>query len=193
MRDEYDRVELSYRADWRAWLAVNHERVPGVWAVTYKKGCGPYVAYEELVEEALAFGWIDSLRRALDADRSQLLMTPRRRGSKWSKPNKERIARLIAAGGMTPAGEAAVARAKEDGTWEALDAVEALQGPPDLGTALDADPAARRHWEAFPRSTKRAVLEWITSAKRPDTRERRIRETVERAAQTCAPGSVERV
>ena len=178
---EYEQVEFGSRADWRAWLEANHDAAPGVWAVTYKKGRGPYVAYEELVEEALAYGWIDGLRRTVDEDRSRLLITPRRKGSNWSRPNKERIERLTAAGLMTAAGVAAVARAKQDGTWEALDAVEAGEEPDDLRAALDANQQARRHWDAFPRSAKRGILEWILSAKRPETREKRIRDTVRSA------------
>ena len=100
-------------------------------------------------------------------ERSQLLVTPRKRGSRWSKANKVRIERLTTAGLMAPAGSAAVERAKADGTWTALDAVEALTEPEDLRAALDDDSEARREWDAFPPSTRRGILEWILSAKRP--------------------------
>ena len=109
-------------------------RAAGVWVVTYKKRSGgPYASYDDVVEEALCFGWIDSVRRSLDADRSQLLVTPRKRGSRWFKANKQRIQRLTAAGRLAPAGLAAVTDAKADGSWTALDAVEELVEPEDLG------------------------------------------------------------
>jgi uncharacterized protein YdeI (YjbR/CyaY-like superfamily) len=181
--DAYPQVPVEARAAWRAWLEAHHAEAPGVWVVTWKKASGgPYVAYEDLVEEALCFGWVDSKSRGLDAARTQLLMTPRKPASRWSRPNKERITRLQAAGRMAPAGLAAVELAKESGTWTGRDEVEAGLEPADLRAALDADADARRHWDAFPRSTRRAILEWITAAKRPETREKRVRETAEQAA-----------
>ena len=183
MSDDLERLEVRSRAAWRAWLADQHAASPGVWVVTYKKGRGPHVPYGDVVEEGLAFGWIDSKGRKLDEDRWQLLMTPRRPASKWSRPNKERIARLTEAGLMAPAGIAAVEAAKESGTWTALDLIEDLVEPDELRAALDADPDARRHWDAFPRSAKRAILEWIAAAKRPETRARRVSETARLAAQ----------
>lgn len=183
MSDDLDRFEVRSRAAWRAWLAEHHATSQGVWAVTFKKGRGPHVSYDDVVEEGLAFGWIDSKGRKLDEDRWRLLMTPRRPASKWSRPNKERIARLTEAGLMAPAGIAAVDAAKASGTWTALDLIEDLVEPDDLRAALDADPGARRHWDAFPRSAKRAILEWIAGAKRPETRGRRVSETARLAVQ----------
>ncbi|MDW8311445.1 MAG: YdeI/OmpD-associated family protein [Burkholderiales bacterium] len=142
----------------------------------------PRVDYEEAVEEALCFGWIDSKPRSLDAERSMLWFAPRKPGSGWSRANKARIERLLAAGLMHPAGLATVERARADGSWSRLDQVEALELPVDLVTALAAHPAARAHWDAFPRSAKRAILEWIASAKKPETRARRIEETARLAA-----------
>jgi uncharacterized protein YdeI (YjbR/CyaY-like superfamily) len=154
-----------------------------VWLVTYKKAAGDrYVPYADTVEEALCFGWVDSKSRSVDAERSMLLMTPRKPGSGWSRPNKERVGRLAAAGLLAPAGEAVIEAAKADGSWSKLDAVENLEEPGDLRAALDADPDARRHWDAFPRSAKRAILEWIAQAKRAETRARRVAETARLAA-----------
>jgi uncharacterized protein YdeI (YjbR/CyaY-like superfamily) len=181
--DTYPRVELDRREEWRAWLAEHHADQPGVWLVSAKKATGrPQIGYEPSVEEALCFGWIDSLGRRLDEERSMLLFTPRKAGSNWSRPNKERIERLLAAGAMAPAGLATVERAKADGTWTALDEVEALVVPDDLAAALARHPGASEHWEAFPRSVKRGVLEWIMLAKRPPTRAKRIEETATLAA-----------
>ncbi len=183
MSDRYERVTVRSRADWRAWLDANHGNSPGVWLVTFKKGKGPHVPYDDIVQEALAFGWVDSQPRKLDDKRSQLLVTPRKSGSRWSKANKERIAQLTQADLMTAAGTAAVSRAKTDGSWTALDAVEALEEPDDLRSELDANPDARRYWDSFPPSTRRGILEWILAAKREETRAKRIRETVEQASE----------
>ena len=156
----------------------NHARTEGVWLITYKKATGkPRVEYDEAVEEALCFGWVDSKPNKLDDERSLLYFAPRKGGTGWSKPNKVRIERLIAAGLMMPAGLAKVEAAKQDGTWTLLDGVEALEVPPDLAAALAALPNAQTHWDAFPRSVKRGILEWILNAKKPETRAKRIEGT----------------
>jgi uncharacterized protein YdeI (YjbR/CyaY-like superfamily) len=195
---EHERLEVETREQWRGWLAEHHAGATGVWVVTFKQGAGrPRVSYDALVEEALAFGWVDSRSKGLDEHRTQLLVTPRRPGSRWSGSNKTRVARLVAEGRMAPAGLEAVERAKADGSWTALDAVEALEEPDDLRAGLDGEPAARAHWEGFPPGARRAILEWIVTARRPETRARRIAETVreaghgrranERPARSAAP------
>jgi uncharacterized protein YdeI (YjbR/CyaY-like superfamily) len=142
----YEQVQVGSRLEWRAWLVENHATARGVWLVTWKKASGgPHVPYDEIVEEALAHGWVDSKGRKLDNDRWQLLITPRNPQSKWSRANKRRIERLNSAGLMHPAGEAAVALAKENGAWSALDEVESLAEPDELRQALDATEHARRH------------------------------------------------
>jgi uncharacterized protein YdeI (YjbR/CyaY-like superfamily) len=182
--EEYEAVEVTSRDAWRRWLQSHHGSSRGVWVTTYKKAAGErYVPYDEIVEEALAFGWIDSRRRRVDEQRSQLLVTPRKPRSGWSRINKERVERLEAAGLMTEAGRRAIAVAKENGAWSALDDIENLVEPDDLREELDADPKARRHWDAFPRSAKRAILDWIAAAKRDETRRRRVSETARLAAQ----------
>jgi uncharacterized protein YdeI (YjbR/CyaY-like superfamily) len=151
--------------------------------VTWRKASGrPAPAYEELVVEALRFGWIDSVGRKVDDDRTSLRFSPRKARSGWSAPNKARIARLEAEGRLEPSGRAVVDAAKADGSWSLLDAVEALEVPADLAEAFDALPGSREQWEAFPRSAKRAILEWIVMAKRPATRARRVDETARSAA-----------
>jgi uncharacterized protein YdeI (YjbR/CyaY-like superfamily) len=172
------------RAEWRAWLAANHTRAEGVWLISFKKATGkPALSYDEAVEEALCFGWVDSKPRKLDEERSMLYFAPRKGGSGWSRPNKERVERMLAAGLMTPAGLAKVDAAKADGTWTLLDAVENLEIPPDLEAALDAYDAARNNFEAFPRSARRGILEWIVQAKTPTTRAKRVEETARLAQQ----------
>jgi uncharacterized protein YdeI (YjbR/CyaY-like superfamily) len=182
--DAYAEVTFRSRAEWRAWLTEHHGTARGVWAATYKKASGgPHVRYDDLVEEALAHGWIDSRQRTVDAERSALLVTLRRPSSAWSRANKERIERLLAAGLMAPAGLAAVETARANGAWSAIDAAQSLQEPDDLRASLETSPAARRHWDAFPPSTRRAILEWIDNARTPETRARRVDETARLAAQ----------
>jgi uncharacterized protein YdeI (YjbR/CyaY-like superfamily) len=165
-------------AEWRDWLAENHTRTTGIWLISYKKATGkPRFDYDEAVEEALCFGWIDSKPNKLDEARSLLWFAPRKPRTGWSKPNKERVERLIAQGRMMPAGLAKIEAAKQDGSWTALDAIEALEIPPDLDTALANYANAQQNFEAFPRSAKRGILEWIATAKKPETRAKRIEET----------------
>jgi uncharacterized protein YdeI (YjbR/CyaY-like superfamily) len=166
------------RAEWREWLALNHTRIEGVWLVTYKKATGkPRVEYDAAVEEALCFGWIDSKAKKLDDQRSLLWFAPRKPRTGWSKPNKQRVEHLIAAGQMTAAGLAKIEAAKLDGSWTALDAVENLEIPDDLARAFDQYADARTNFDAFPRSAKRGILEWIATARTARTRATRIDET----------------
>jgi uncharacterized protein YdeI (YjbR/CyaY-like superfamily) len=177
-------VHPQGRAEWRAWLSQNHTQPSGIWLITYKKGTGkPYLSYDEAVEEALCFGWIDSKPNKLDEERSMLWFAPRKSGTGWSRPNKLRIERAIAQGIMTAAGLAKIDAAKADGSWTKLDGVENLEIPEDLAIALAAHPSAAENFEAFPRSVKRGILEWILNAKTTPTREKRILETATAAAQ----------
>ncbi len=178
-------MEVKSRAEWRQWLAEHHAQADGVWLVTYKKAADPkrYLSYDDIVEEAICFGWIDSLPRALDAERSMRLVAPRRPKSAWSAVNKARAARLVAAGRCVPAGLAAIERAKADGSWSKLDPVEALVTPPDLSRALARYKSASHYFASFPRSSKRIILEWIAGAKTEATRLKRIEETARLAAE----------
>ncbi|PSB22345.1 hypothetical protein C7B76_04325 [filamentous cyanobacterium CCP2] len=172
------------RAEWRTWLEQNHMQTQGVWLIRYKKGTGkPWFDDNDAVEEALCFGWIDSKPNKLDEERSMVWFAPRKPRTGWSKLNKERVERLLAQGLMMPAGLVKIEAAKQDGSWNALDAIEALEIPPDLETALNEYAAAKQNFEAFPRSVKRGILEWIASAKKPETRAKRIQETARLADQ----------
>ena len=188
MSDAYEQVEVTSAEELRSWLRDNWDRSPGIWLVTYKKAAGEkYLRYDDIVREVLCYGWIDGRARGLDELRSQLLLTPRGPTSKWSRPNKLRVAELEASSRMAAPGRAVIEAAKASGTWTALDAVENLVEPEELTAALDAVPAARTHWDAFPRSTRRATLEWIYAARRPETRDKRIAETVEQSARNHRP------
>lgn len=184
MAQEYERFEASDRSVWRAWLAEHHATAPGVWLVYHKKDSGkPSVTYAEAVEEALCFGWVDSRPNTLDDARYMQLFSPRKSGSPWSKINKRRVEDLLARGLMAPAGLAKVEAAKRDGSWNVYDGIEELTVPDDLASALAENAEAARHFEAFSPSSKKNILWWITSAKRPETRAKRVAETVELAAQ----------
>jgi uncharacterized protein YdeI (YjbR/CyaY-like superfamily) len=171
-------VHPRSRAEWRAWLEANHARPDGVFLVSLKKAAGgPEVTYDEAVEEALCFGWVDSTPKKLDDRRTMLWFAPRKAGSRWAATNKARVEKLTAAGLMAPAGLAKVEAAKADSTWTALDAVEQLEVPADLAAALAGYPAAAGHFAAFPKSVRRGILEWVTAAKKPETRAKRVAET----------------
>ncbi len=172
------------RATWRTWLLENYETSTGVFLLTYLKQTGkPYLKYDESVEEALCFGWIDSTKRKIDATSSKLLFTPRSLKSNWSALNKTRVDRLITKGLMLPAGLAKVEYAKQHGTWDALNEVTETIIPPDLMVAFEHNLSALEHWEKFSKSSRRGILEWILNAKTPETRAKRILETATLADQ----------
>ncbi len=177
-------IHPKSRAAWRKWLAANHTRKDGVWLVTYKQSAGiPDLSYNDGVEEALCFGWVDSKPRALDADRTMLWYAPRKSGSAWAKTNKERVARLIANGLMQEAGLAKINAAKADGSWDTLDSVDRLEIPAELEAAFGRYAGSSEHFANFPPGIKRGILEWIATARTAATREKRADETARLAAQ----------
>jgi uncharacterized protein YdeI (YjbR/CyaY-like superfamily) len=189
--DDAPILPVCSRAELRAWLADNHATAKAVWLATYKKHHPDYLAYEPQVEELLCWGWIDSVTRALDADRSMILVAPRNPKSAWSAINKAHVERARASGAMTPAGEAKVAAAQANGMWDFLNDVDALIDPPDLTTAL-AISGTRDFWAAQPKSIRRGTLEWIKTAKTPETRAKRIRDVTDSAAQGLRPSPFRR-
>lgn len=189
-KDTLQEVHPDSRDEWRRWLAEHHDGSSGVWLIWRKKRGGPGgVSLDDAVSEALCFGWIDSRLRPIDDTRSALLFTPRKPKSTWSRVNKQRVATLIAQGLMTEAGRRAIEAAQQNGSWDALDAVEDLRVPGDLAEALAASPQAEANFEAFPPSAKKLALWSIESAKRPETRARRIVETVRLAAEKPTVGN----
>jgi uncharacterized protein YdeI (YjbR/CyaY-like superfamily) len=176
-------VHVENRAQLRAWLTEHAAHSPSIWLATWRRNTGrPAPSYDDVVEEALCFGWIDSTARTFDEERAGLRLAPRRRGSGWSRSNKVRVERLEHEGRMTDAGRAVIERARADGTWTLLDEVEKLVVPDDLATELDSRPDARANFDAFPPGVRRGILAWIMQAKRPETRRRRIEETAVLAA-----------
>ena len=184
-------LTVRSRAELRAWLAVNHATAPTVWLATYKRPSPDHLPYEHIVEELLCWGWIDSVTRALDADRAMILIAPRNPKSAWSAINKAHVARARASGAMTPAGEAKVAIATASGQWDFLNDVDALIAPKDLVAALT-ETGQRPFWDALPRSIKRGTLEWIKTAKTPATRTKRIADVTTSAAQNLRPSPFRR-
>lgn len=183
MAQDFTEVEVRSRAELRRWLAANHKQPASIWLVTFKKGSPHYLPYNDIVEEVLCFGWVDSQPRKLDDQRSMLRLSPRKPRSGWSAPNKERVERLIANGKMTRAGLAVIEAAKASGAWSAIDGAQALLVPPDLGKALAALPRAAANFAAFPPSARKGILEWISNARQPQTRARRIEETARLASE----------
>ncbi|TGD78822.1 YdeI/OmpD-associated family protein [Hymenobacter wooponensis] len=182
--DTLEVVDVPDRATWRAWLETHHTQPAGIWLTLYKKESGQrLMTYADAVEEALCFGWIDSHPRKVDATCFRLLFSPRKPKSVWSAVNKERIRRLREAGLMLPAGEARIAAAQQNGSWEALDEVEALVVPTDLAAALEANPEAQYHFNSFPPSARKQLLQNLAAARRPETRQQRIERIVLNAAQ----------
>lgn len=177
-----DHIVVRHRSEWRQWLEQNHLTSQGVWLVTYKKEAPePSLGYAAGVEEALCFGWIDSRPGKVDAWRSKLYYSPRKKGSGWSKVNKERLEKLFADGAMHPSGIQKIEQAKADGSWSKLDDAHSLVIPTELEQALSALPPAADNFAAFPASARRGALEWLALAKRAETRLQRIQKIVDAA------------
>ncbi len=168
--------------EWRDWLTENHKKETAVWIIFYKKkSTTPSIVFKEALDEALCFGWIDSKPNKRDEDSYFQYFSARNPKSNWSRINKGHIERLMAEGRMQEQGLEMVRLAKETGTWDALNDVEDLVIPDDLEAEFKKYPKAKENFETFPRSIKRGILEWIFNAKRPPTREKRIKSTAEKA------------
>jgi len=176
------------RSAWRKWLEKNHVKSPGVWLVYNKKSSGkPKVEYNDAVEEALCFGWIDSTIRPVDDDQYMQRFTPRKLKSGWSALNKQRVERMIEKGLMTKAGFEKIETAKRNGSWESHDHIDAIQLPEDFEKALLKNKKAKINFENFPQFTKKQFLYRINSARRPETRKERIKLCVRMAAANKKP------
>lgn len=184
-------LETIYAMDrkaWREWLQKNYDTSLGIWLVYYKVKSGKLsIQYSEAVKEALCFGWIDSKVKSLDEERYMQVFTPRKSKSVWSKLNKQYIQELIAQGLMTEAGLTKIEVAQKDGSWNTLDLIEALVIPADLQIALAANEISNKNFAAFNNSTKKNILFWIENAKRSETRIKRIKQTIDAAAQNKNP------
>lgn len=186
--DQLPSLTFRDRKEWRQWLSENHKTSPGIWLIYHKKNSKQTgIQYDEAVEEALSFGWIDSKVNTLDEERYMQVFTPRKPGSTWSKLNKQRVRNLIKMGMMKTSGMEKVESAKKDGSWNFLDDIDNLVVPNDLMDALNDNPYAREFYEGYSDSIKKQVLYWIASAKRVETRERRIEKVVKKAENNEKP------
>jgi len=184
--------ELSFksREDWRRWLEENHQGSSGATLLIYKKNASKRgLSYIEALEEAIAFGWIDSVLHRLDDEKHTIKFTPRKNSSVWSKLNKDRAERLIKEGRMTPAGYAAVEEAKKRGLWDAAYTNKKKERMiPELKKELMKDKTAWKNFNEFANSYRNMYIGWVRDAKTKETKERRIREVVERSIIKKKPG-----
>ena len=178
--DDLPQLAFASGAEWEAWLDEHHADADGVAVKIAKKGSGiPSVAYPEVLDIALCFGWIDGRRNALDDRFFLQRFGPRRSRSRWSKINRDKAQALIAAGRMRPAGLAEVERAKADGRWDAAYAGQrAMTVPEDLQRELDARPQAAAFFAGLSSQNRYAILYRLHDAKRPETRARRLEKFV---------------
>ncbi|MBC7886743.1 MAG: YdeI/OmpD-associated family protein [Ferruginibacter sp.] len=182
LKDNLPTFHARSAKEWRKWLEKNHRSEKSVWLIIYKKESKvPSIYYPEAVDEALCFGWIDSKPNKRDEQSYYQFFAKRNPKSNWSKINKLKVEKLLAQNLMAPAGLESIKTAQQNGSWSALDEVENISIPGDLGQAFDNNPKAFENWERFPRSSKRGILEWILNAKKEDTRKKRIEETVQLA------------
>lgn len=176
------------RDDWRKWLKQNHKRKDAVWLIFYKKKSPDHnLSWSESVDEALCFGWIDSTKRTIDEEKYKQYFSKRNAKSNWSKINKDKVKTLIDQGRMTEEGYKSIEIAKENGSWTLLDEVEALVIPEDLKKELAANKEAMKFYDSLSNSVKKGLLYWVISAKRKETRQKRIFEIVENASRNMKP------
>jgi uncharacterized protein YdeI (YjbR/CyaY-like superfamily) len=176
-----DELYIVNRNDWRKWLSQNHDTVEAVWLVYFKKHTGkPRIPYDDAVEEALCFGWIDSLVKRVDDEKYIQKFSPRKTGSTWSESNKNRAEKMIAEGKMTEAGIIKIKDAKKSGEWFRKPAAKKpLTVPSFIQEALNSNPKAKENFDQLAPTYKRHYIGWITSAKREETRIRRLKESLE--------------
>ena len=184
-------IETFYPASrqaWRLWLQENHSSKQSVWLLYYKKKSGiPSITWSEAVDEALCFGWIDSKAKPVDEEKYMQFFTRRKPKSVWSKINKEKVQRLMAAGLITQAGYDSIETAKQNGSWIILDDVEELIIPADLENEFNNNAGSKDFFLSLSKSVRKSMLHWIMMAKRPETRQKRINEIAELAAQKRKP------
>tara|TARA_A100000171_G_scaffold29254_1_gene27381 strand:+ start:415 stop:996 length:582 start_codon:yes stop_codon:yes gene_type:complete len=176
------------RAEWREWLAKNHTSEQSVWLVYFRTSTKvASLTWSEAVDEALCFGWIDSTKKTIDEERYMQYFSKRKPNSMWSRVNKEKVAQLIQNNQMTQAGLASIETAKQNGSWTFLDEIEALVIPEDLKVALAHHKGATDYFDGLSKSAKKILLHWVISAKRTETRQKRVSEIAENANENLKP------
>ena len=174
--------------EWREWLSSNHEQEDAVWLIYFKKKSPKHnLSWSDAVDVALCFGWIDSVIRRIDAQSYKQYFTKRKPKSNWSKINKDKVKNLIDQGLMQKAGYQSIEIAKENGSWESLDTVEARITPEDLKLEFSKYEGSFEYFEGLSDSSKKLLLYWVVSAKRPATRKKRILEIAKNASKGLKP------
>jgi len=176
------------KEDWRKWLSKNHLKEDSIWLIVYKKNSSsPNLSWSEAVDQALCFGWIDSTKKSIDGEKYMQYYCKRKPKSNWSKINKEKVKTLIEQGLMEEAGFKSIEVAKANGSWTILDQVEALVIPDDLKEAFTNHKGSMEYFDSLSKSIKKGLLYWVVSAKRLETRLKRIAEIVENASKSMKP------
>ena len=176
------------KKDWREWLELNHKKKDAVWVVFYKKKSLNYnLSWSESVDEAICYGWIDSTKRTIDEEKYKQYFSKRKTKSNWSKVNKNKVKTLIDQGLMKEEGYKSIEIAKENGSWTILDSVEELVIPEDLKEKLANYKGSTEYFENLSKSVKKGLLYWVVSAKRKETRQKRILEIAENASENLKP------
>jgi uncharacterized protein YdeI (YjbR/CyaY-like superfamily) len=176
------------QAEWRQWLLENHLKEEAVWLICYKKSSNiPSISWSDAVDEALCFGWIDSVRKTIDEEKFIQFFSKRKKNGTWSSINKEKVVQLTQQGKMTSAGLECITIAKQNGSWNILDTVEALLIPADLEEQFEHNSTAKSYYMSLSKSVQKAILQWLVLAKRPETRQKRIAEIIEQANQDQKP------
>ncbi|HLW19120.1 MAG TPA: YdeI/OmpD-associated family protein [Cyclobacteriaceae bacterium] len=187
-KEEIDIVYPASVDEWREWLAEYHRSKSAVWLVQHHKASKkPTISWSEAVEVALCYGWIDSKKIAVGEGTTHQFFSKRKAKSTWSKINKDKVAKLIADGLMTEAGFESIKAAQQNGSWTLLDEVEALKIPDDLERAFNHWTGSKEYFLGLSKSAKKGILYWVISAKRPETRQKRVEEIAELAAQGKKP------
>ena len=188
-----DQLYVTNRKEWREWLKKNHSKKNQIWLIYYKKHTGtPRIPYDDAVEEALCYGWIDSTVKRIDEETFMQKFTPRNKNSIWSKLNKQRVEKLIKSGKMRKAGMDRVGDAKRNGEWDAAYSIkDVVEIPPALKRALTKNKKAKENFDKFAPSYRRNYIGWVANAKRQETIDRRVTEVVKRAEKNMKPGMMQ--
>lgn len=188
MSEEIESICPTNKQEWRNWLEKNHQTEDAVWLIVYKKSSAkPSLSWSDAVDEALCFGWIDSVRKTIDNEKFKQFYSKRKPASTWSKINKEKVEILEVQGLMTPSGRKCIEIAKKNGSWTILDDAENFIIPEGLEKAFNTNPGSKDFYLSLSKSIQKMMLSWIALAKRPETKQKRITEIAERAAQNKKP------
>lgn len=183
-----EEINIKNRKEWRKWLELNHLEKDSVWLIFYKKNSPRFnLSWSESVDESLCFGWIDSTKKTIDNERFKQYFSKRKPKSNWSKVNKDKVKNLVKEGLMRDAGFKSIEIAKENGSWTILDSVENLEVPNELEQEFKRNREAKEYFKNLSKSTKKALLYWIISAKKDETRTKRIVDIVENGNKQMKP------